>query len=59
MKSLFYETSLLDSEEGIRFRGYSIPELEDKLPSFKGDPKAGAPLPEALIWLLLTSEMRY
>jgi len=57
VKSLFYETSLLDSEEGIRFRGYSIPELEEKLPSFKGDPKAGAPLPEALIWLLLTSEI--
>ncbi len=57
VKSLYYETSLLDSEEGIRFRGYSIPELEDLLPSFKGDPKAGAPLPEALIWLLLTSEI--
>ena len=31
VKSLYYETSLLDSEEGIRFRGYSIPELEDLL----------------------------
>ena len=23
-----YETSLLDAEEGIRFRGYSIPDLQ-------------------------------
>ena len=26
------ETSLLDAREGIRFRGYSIPELREKLP---------------------------
>ena len=26
---LVTETSLLDSNEGIRFRGYSIPELKD------------------------------
>lgn len=57
VKSLYYETSLLDSEEGIRFRGYTIPELDEKLPSFKGDPSGGEPLPEALIWLLLTSEI--
>lgn len=25
---LLYETSLLDADEGIRFRGYSIPELQ-------------------------------
>ena len=25
---MIYETSLLDPEEGIRFRGYSIPELQ-------------------------------
>jgi citrate synthase len=57
VKSLYYETSLLDSEEGIRFRGYSIPELEEILPSAKGDPSKGVPLPESLIWLLLTSEV--
>jgi len=28
-----WETSLLDSEEGIRFRGYSIPELQKVLPA--------------------------
>jgi citrate synthase len=29
------ETSLLDAQEGIRFRGYSIPELQEKLPKAK------------------------
>ncbi|HZH95358.1 MAG TPA: citrate (Si)-synthase, partial [Flavisolibacter sp.] len=29
---LVTETSLLDAQEGIRFRGYSIPELQQKLP---------------------------
>ena len=32
MTGLVSETSLLDSQEGIRFRGYSIPELQKKLP---------------------------
>jgi citrate synthase len=54
---MFYETSLLDANEGIRFRGHSIPELQRKLPTFKGTPGDGEPIPEALIWLLLTSEI--
>ncbi len=29
---LVTETSLLDAQDGIRFRGYSIPELQEKLP---------------------------
>lgn len=29
---LVSETSLLDAQEGIRFRGYSIDELREKLP---------------------------
>ena len=32
MTGLVSETSLLDAQEGIRFRGYSIPELQEKLP---------------------------
>lgn len=28
LQGLLWETSLLDAEEGIRFRGYSIPELQ-------------------------------
>jgi citrate synthase len=52
--SMLYETSLLDPIEGIRFRGFSIPELRDKLPKAKGGKE---PLPEGLFWLLLTGEV--
>lgn len=57
VKSMYYETSLLDSHEGIRFRGHTIPELQQVLPTFKGPGGDGEPLPESLIWLLLTSEV--
>jgi citrate synthase len=57
VKCMYYETSLLDAQEGIRFRGYSIPELQQKLPTFQGPAGKGEPIPEALIWLLLTSEI--
>ena len=33
IKALITETSLLDPEEGIRFRGYSIPELRENSPA--------------------------
>jgi len=51
---MVYETSLLDSNEGIRFRGYSIPELQTKLPKAKG---GSEPLPEGLFYLMLTGEV--
>jgi len=51
---MVYETSLLDAQEGIRFRGYTIPELREKLPKVKGGTE---PLPEGLFWLMLTSEL--
>ena len=54
MQGLLWETSLLDPEEGIRFRGYSIPELQQKLPGAK---PGGEPLPEGLLWLLLTGDV--
>jgi len=57
VKCLFCETSLLDSLEGIRFRGYSIPELQQRLPTFRGPAGQGQPLPESLLWLLLTSQI--
>jgi citrate synthase len=50
---LLWEPSLLDADEGIRFRGYSIPELREKLPKGDGD----EPLPEGLFWLLLVGEI--
>ncbi|MEI6185167.1 MAG: citrate (Si)-synthase, partial [Bacteroidota bacterium] len=51
---LVTETSLLDSQEGIRFRGYSIPELYEKLPKAKG---GSEPLPEGLFYLMLIGEI--
>ena len=56
IKSMIWETSLLDAEEGIRFRGLTIPELQEKLPSASGEP-GQEPGPEALLWLLLTGEV--
>lgn len=52
--SLLTDTSKLDPEEGIRFRGYSIPELREKLP--KAHP-GGEPLPEGLFYLMLIGEL--
>jgi citrate synthase len=54
MVSLLTCTSKLDAEEGIRFRGYSIPELREKLPKIKDD---GEPLPEGLFYLMLIGEL--
>lgn len=51
IQSMIWETSSLDSSEGIRFRGYSIPELRELLPKING---ATEPLPEGLFWLMLT-----
>ena len=31
---MLWETSLLDAAEGIRFRGYTIPECQELLPTF-------------------------
>ena len=41
-------------EEGIRFRGKSIPECQELLPKAPG---GSEPLPEALFWLLVTGEV--
>lgn len=54
MTGLVTETSLLDAEEGIRFRGYSIPELREKLPKADGGIE---PLPEGLFHLMLLGEL--
>jgi citrate synthase len=51
---LVTETSLLDAQDGIRFRGYSIPELQEKLPKA---PHGTEPLPEGLFYLMLIGEM--
>src|SRR3954471_15268103 len=51
---LVSETSLLDAQEGIRFRGYSIPELKVKLPKADG---GSEPLPEGLFYLMLVGDL--
>lgn len=52
--ALITETSKLDPAEGIRFRGYSIPELQEKLPKAPG---GSEPLPEGIFYLMLFNEL--
>ncbi|MBN2425662.1 MAG: citrate (Si)-synthase, eukaryotic [Calditrichaceae bacterium] len=54
LKSLTTDISYLDPEEGIRFRGYTIPECLEKLPKPKG---AEMPYVEGHFYLLLTGEI--
>ncbi len=54
VKMMVWETSSLDPQKGIRFRGYSIPELRTLLPKLPGDKE---PLPEGLFWLMLVGEI--
>jgi citrate synthase len=54
VKAMIYDTSSLDPEEGITFRGYNIPTLRDKLPKAKDGKE---PLPEGLFWLMMVNEL--
>lgn len=54
IKALVTETSVLDPDEGIRFRGLSIPECQKVLPKADG---GNEPLPEGLFWLLCTGDV--
>ncbi|XP_011144055.1 probable citrate synthase 2, mitochondrial [Harpegnathos saltator] len=54
IKGLVWEPSVLDPEEGIRFRGKSIPECQKLLPKAPG---GAEPLPEGLFWLLITGDV--
>lgn len=54
MTGLVTETSLLDAQDGIRFRGYSISELQEKLPTAED---GSEPLPEGLFYLMLVGEL--
>jgi len=54
IKGMVYETSVLDADEGIRFRGYTIPECQNLLPKAPGGKE---PLPEGLFWLLATGDI--
>jgi citrate synthase len=48
------ETSMLDPKVGVKYRGYTLKECNEKLPKW-GSSKIG--LPEASYWLLLTGEI--
>lgn len=52
--SLITDTSKLDPQEGIRFRGYTIPEIRQKLPRLKPE---GEPLPEGMFYLMLMGDI--
>ena len=52
IKSLYWDTSLLDANEGIKFNNLSIPELRAKLPAHKKEPMV-----ESMLWFLLTKEI--
>ena len=54
IKMMIWEPSQLDPIEGIRFRGYSIPELKELLPTGASDKE---PRPEGLFWLMLVGEV--
>ena len=54
VSGLFTCNLSLSSEEGIRFRGKTIPECQDLLPKAAG---GSEPLPEGLFWLLVTGEV--
>lgn len=47
-------SSHLNVEEGIRFRGKTIPDIQKALPKAPGGQE---PLPEGLFWLLITGEV--
>ncbi|KAL0954718.1 hypothetical protein HGRIS_003671 [Hohenbuehelia grisea] len=54
LPALIWDGSVLDAEEGIRFRGKTIPECQNLLPKAPGGQE---PLPESLFWLLVTGEV--
>lgn len=54
IKGLVTETSVLDPEEGIRFRGYTIKECQKLLPKAACGKE---PLPEGVFFLLLTGRI--
>lgn len=53
LPGMHYETSKLDAQEGIAYRGHSLREVQAKGPKTV---KGGEPIPEGVLWLLLTGE---
>ena len=53
MLAMIYQTSKLHPMMGINYRGHDLFEIMKRCPTSKGGLE---PLPEAILWLLLTSE---
>eukprot|EP00250_Pteridium_aquilinum_P028047 c36507_g1_i1 orf=451-1827(-) len=54
IKSILWEVSKLDPDHGILYRSFSIPQCFASLPTAL---QGGQPLPEGVLWLLLTGRM--
>lgn len=54
VKCMVTETSAVDPQEGIRYRGYTILQLQELLPKAPGGEQ---PLPEGVFYLLLTGDI--
>jgi len=54
LKSMLWEASVLDPNEGIRFHGLSIPDCQKQLPAAPGGKEIIA---ESMLWLLLTGKV--
>jgi len=54
IRSMWWVISDLDPQEGIRFRGYTIPDLQAKLPKAHG---GSEPMPEGIFYFLLTGDL--
>lgn len=54
LKSMVWEGSVLDADEGIRFHGKTIKDCQNELPKGTSGTEM---LPEAMFWLLLTGQV--
>ncbi|CCE66208.1 hypothetical protein TPHA_0P00500 [Tetrapisispora phaffii CBS 4417] len=55
--SMFWQSTTLDPETGIRFHGRTIEDCQKLLPKVKDGSKSNSFLPESMLWLLMTSEI--
>ena len=56
-QSMYWESTTLDPNEGIRFHGKTIAECQKLLPGAPEDNGKGEFLPESMLWLLMTGEV--
>ncbi|KAJ3810665.1 citrate synthase [Lentinula aff. lateritia] len=54
LRAMLWDSSVLDPEEGIRFHGLSIPDVQKALPTAPGGKEIIA---ESMLWLLLTGQV--